>query len=296
MCTTTLYLVRDTTACMLIIPGVRIIYIYIYLESGMAISYHARWPREHRRAIKAANRIPLVRPYQVQQQSVPDTRLYSSLVWFLYVDKLKRAWVEAAGGSWNSVPVRTIFWRGKGPQSAYNDAVITPKTTVCVCVFYRYFSQSTFITSTAVVVFVTHAMIEVSRYTVFLAKMVSEWRGSLIQKRWKIRPLNFCMILVLYPGHGSFHPVTQQFIFLRIRFSGEVLSSQTDEPHRKSGASLLEHASRADPSYQVQCCGKYELMHIPRSTPHTCYALLYPSHYQSIAVSIIRSSLAYIIK
>ena len=41
----------------------------------------------------------------------------------------------------------------------------------------------------------------------FLAKKCSERRGSLTQNRWKIRPLSFCIILVVYLGHGIFHPV-----------------------------------------------------------------------------------------
>ena len=45
----------------------------------------------------------------------------------------------------------------------------------------------------------------------------------------------FCMILVVYLGHGIFHPVcsTRSFIFLQVRFLGEVLSSSIEEPEEK---------------------------------------------------------------
>ena len=52
----------------------------------------------------------------------------------------------------------------------------------------------------------------------------------------------FCMILVAYLGHGIFHPVPVLF-FSANQFWGEVLSSQIDEPQKKSGAPLSYHAS-----------------------------------------------------
>ena len=59
----------------------------------------------------------------------------------------------------------------------------------------------------------------------------SEGRGSLTQNRWKIRPLNFCvMILVVHLGHGIFHPVQSGFTFLQILFSGEVFRSHIEVP------------------------------------------------------------------
>ena len=50
----------------------------------------------------------------------------------------------------------------------------------------------------------------------FLAILFSEWRGSLTHVG-KNAILFFCVILVLYLGHGIFHPVSS-FIFLQINF------------------------------------------------------------------------------
>ena len=66
--------------------------------------------------------------------------------------------------------------------------------------------------------------------------------GLLNQKIVGIGSFFFCMILVVYLGHGMFHPVTVLF-FLPIRFGGEVLSSQIEEPQKKTGAPLSLHAS-----------------------------------------------------
>ena len=44
------------------------------------------------------------------------------------------------------------------------------------------------------------------------------------------------MILVVYLGHGSFHPVALSFFSSSISFWGEVLSSQIEEPQKESGA------------------------------------------------------------
>ena len=41
------------------------------------------------------------------------------------------------------------------------------------------------------------------------------------------------MILVAYLGHGIFHPVYSSFILLQIVLSGEVLSSEIEEPQKK---------------------------------------------------------------
>ena len=73
--------------------------------------------------------------------------------------------------------------------------------------------------------------------------MVSEWRGSLTQNRRKTRPLKFCMILVVYLSPGILQPVVAVLLFLQIQFFGEVLSSQNEEPQKKGGASLSQHAS-----------------------------------------------------
>ena len=57
----------------------------------------------------------------------------------------------------------------------------------------------------------------------------------------EIRPF-FCLILVVYPGHGMFHEVellSSSFIFLQISFClREVSSSRTEEPQKKSGAPI----------------------------------------------------------
>ena len=52
----------------------------------------------------------------------------------------------------------------------------------------------------------------------------------------KYAPLIFFMILVVYLGHGSFHPVALSFFSSSISFWGEVLSSQIEEPQKESGA------------------------------------------------------------
>ena len=51
----------------------------------------------------------------------------------------------------------------------------------------------------------------------FLAKMFSERRGSLTQNRRKIRPISFCVILVVYLGHGIF-PLGSRFKLLLVSF------------------------------------------------------------------------------
>ena len=59
----------------------------------------------------------------------------------------------------------------------------------------------------------------------FLAKMVSEWRGSLTHqyyRRKKKRHL-FCMILVVYRGHAIVRPVLYQLYFPPNNFLGEDL-------------------------------------------------------------------------
>ena len=72
--------------------------------------------------------------------------------------------------------------------------------------------------------------------------MFSEERGSLTPNRRKFAIL-LCVILVVYLGRGSLHPVEVNFhpnTFLR-----DVLSSEIEENlEKKRGAPLSKHASR----------------------------------------------------
>ena len=68
-------------------------------------------------------------------------------------------------------------------------------------------------------IFLTRATIEEYR---FLAEMFSECRGSLAQNRRK-RAIFFCVILVVYLGHGSFHLVTVLFFSKSVFALREVL-------------------------------------------------------------------------
>ena len=59
--------------------------------------------------------------------------------------------------------------------------------------------------------------------------------GSLNQNRRNYALFFVMMILVVYLGHGIFHPVAVQSFKLVF---GEVTSSQTGEPLKKHGAPL----------------------------------------------------------
>ena len=62
------------------------------------------------------------------------------------------------------------------------------------------------------------------------------------KKSSEIRPVYFCMIPVVYPSHGVFHPAVARFVlFSKINFClREVLSSQIMEPQgKKNGATSI---------------------------------------------------------